>query len=246
MTHNQLDALPPEEERNAAVAGYRSGISPQTLVIASLASAAASFAVARIWGPGTLLGAATAPVIVALVSETLRRPMRTVFATTKKVPQPRRTAPPDTARPVADVRSLADAQASHWRPHWGLALATGLAAFAIVVGVFTIPDLLAGSSVTGNGQPTTFFGGSSTSKKTKPTPVTTASQSPSTGTSAAAVSKTAPTTPTIKTTTTATTKTTSAATTTSTATTSTQSSTTAVTPTTSTGPPAVSTTTAAP
>src|SRR5664279_1776885 len=97
----------------------RSGISPETLIIASAASAAASFAVARIWGPGTLLGAAAAPVIVALVSETLRRPMKTVAATA------RRTTP----SPKTRVRA--------WRPRWALALATGGFAFAIVVGVFT-------------------------------------------------------------------------------------------------------------
>lgn len=74
----------------------RGGISLQTLIIASVASAAASFAVARIWGPGTLLGAAAAPVIVALVSETIRRPIRTVAATAKRVPS-RRANPADPA-----------------------------------------------------------------------------------------------------------------------------------------------------
>jgi hypothetical protein len=139
----------------------RSGISLQTLIIASVASVAASFAVARIWGPGTLLGAAAAPVIVALVSETLRRPMRTATATARKVPRRGRSSAPDPP--------ITDAPAAHWRLRWGVALATGLAAFAIVVGVFTVPDLLAGSSITGNGQPTTFFGGSAASKKAKPT-----------------------------------------------------------------------------
>jgi hypothetical protein len=59
----------------------RSRISPPTLIITSLASAASSFAIARIWRPRTLIGAATAPVIVALVSEFLRRPVHAVANT---------------------------------------------------------------------------------------------------------------------------------------------------------------------
>jgi hypothetical protein len=160
----------------------RSGISPQTLIIASVASVAASFAVARIWGPGTLLGAAAAPVIVALVSETLRQPIRTATATARKLPTPGRATAPDT--PVTD------APATAWRSRWGLALATGLAAFAIVVGVVTVPDLLAGSSITGNGQPTTFFGGSSTRKTVKTT--TKPTQTTVTKTAPATITKTIP------------------------------------------------------
>jgi hypothetical protein len=66
----------------------RSGsrISIQTLIIASAASAAASFLASRVWGPGTLVSAATTPVVVALVSESLRRPVQTVAETAKKVP----------------------------------------------------------------------------------------------------------------------------------------------------------------
>ena len=63
-----------------------SGISLETLIIASLASAAAAFAASRIWGTGTLISAAATPVVVALVSEFLRRPVQTVAATARKVP----------------------------------------------------------------------------------------------------------------------------------------------------------------
>jgi hypothetical protein len=210
----------------------RSGISPQTLIIASLASVAASFAVARIWGPGTLLGAAAAPVIVALVSETLRRPMRTATATAWKMP----TRGHATA---ADV-PLTEAPATAWRPRWGLALATGLAAFAIVVGVFTVPDLVAGRSITGNGQPTTFFGGSATRKTGKPT-TTNPTQTTVTKTAPATSTKTVPAT----TRTTATTSTRTTATTTSTTPTSTPSTTTAA-PTASTTAAAVTTATTPP
>jgi hypothetical protein len=71
-------------DRNDARRG--SGISLETLIIASLASAAAAFAASRIWGTGTLISAAATPVVVALVSEFLRRPVQTVAATARKVP----------------------------------------------------------------------------------------------------------------------------------------------------------------
>jgi hypothetical protein len=172
----------------------RSGISLQTLTIASLASAAASYAVAHIWGPGTLLGAAAAPVIIALVSESLRRPMHAVAATASKAPS------------VASAPAPGGTWRELWRPRWRIVLLTGLAAFAIVVGVFTVPDLLAGSSITGNGQPTTFFSGVSKVKRkasvsttttTTPTHATvtkTATARTTTTTSTAATSPTTSTT----------------------------------------------------
>jgi hypothetical protein len=169
-----------------------SRISPQTLIIASVASAAASFAVARIWGAGTLFGAATAPVIVALVSEFLRRPVQTVTATAKRRPTAQGkpalrsgadAAPPGPVEPAARVtpdaasetltpdvasETLTPVAAGRWRPHWRLVLATGGIALAIVVGLYTVADLVAGHSITGNGQPTTFLGGSANTKqKTK-------------------------------------------------------------------------------
>jgi hypothetical protein len=66
-----------------------SGISVETLIIASLASAVASFAASRIWGSGTLVSAAATPVVVALISEFLRRPVQTVAASAKQVPKVR-------------------------------------------------------------------------------------------------------------------------------------------------------------
>jgi hypothetical protein len=62
------------------------GISLQTLLIASVASAVTSYVVSRVWGAGTLIGAAATPVIVALVAESLRKPVETVSATAKRVP----------------------------------------------------------------------------------------------------------------------------------------------------------------
>jgi hypothetical protein len=56
----------------------KSGLSASTLMIASVSSAVAAIVVSKLWGGGTLIGAATTPVIVALVSEALRRPARAI------------------------------------------------------------------------------------------------------------------------------------------------------------------------
>jgi hypothetical protein len=259
-----------------------SGVSLQTLIIASVASAVASFAVSRIWGAGTLISAAVTPVIVALVAEFLRRPVQTVAATAKKVPtvqtlpgrkrtfaapgdptrvlddptrvttdvatgdesqspsgQPlprRRVEPPADSTSVVDPGTINPAEANTWRPHWRLVVVTGLLAFAIVVALYTVPDLLAGRSITGNGQPTTFFGGSANVKQ-KPSPTLTVT----TTTPVTTVTKTVPATTTTQPTTTqptTTQPTTTGATTTTNATTPTTTQTT-----TSTTAPAVNTTT---
>ena len=232
-----MESQDPNADRKDKRSGGR--ISLQTLIIASVASAAASFAASRIWGAGTLVSAAATPVIVALVSEFLRRPVQTVAATAKKVPTVqalpavRRTiaAPSGPSRvedparvstdpatgtepqspsgqrgprqggkaradvtPVVDPGTTKPTDSSAWRPRWRLAVLTGLLAFAIVVALYTVPDLLAGRSITDNGQPTTFFGGSATANK-KASPASTVTSTSSTTT----VTKSTPTTTVTKT-----------------------------------------------
>ena len=79
-----MESPDPNADRKDKRSGGR--ISLQTLIIASVASAAASFAASRIWGAGTLISAAATPVIVALMSEFSRRPVQTVAETAKKIP----------------------------------------------------------------------------------------------------------------------------------------------------------------
>ena len=228
-----------------------SGVSLQTLIIASIASAAAAYGASRIWGTGTLISAAVTPVVVALVSELLRRPVQTVATTAKRLPpvhplpavrprtsatprdptdaladpehvgtdptspaQPpspplRSRAHPDACEPAADSTpgagpaTLRQTAADAGRRHWRAAVLTGLLAFAIVVALFTVPDLIAGHSVTGNGQPTTFFGASThKDTKTSPTTTVTTTSSPTTVTTTTPATSTTTATPTTKTTTT--------------------------------------------
>ncbi len=63
----------------------RSSISVQTLIVASVASAVTSYTVSKLWGPGTLLSAAATPILVALISELVRRPVVGVSSTAQKV-----------------------------------------------------------------------------------------------------------------------------------------------------------------
>jgi hypothetical protein len=76
--------------------GGGEGLSVETLLIAAVASAVAAVVVSRFWQGGTPIAAAVTPVIVSLVSEGLRRPMRSdrVRSTTRRAIDPlRRTRP---------------------------------------------------------------------------------------------------------------------------------------------------------
>lgn len=166
------------------------GISLQTLIIASVAAAVASYVVSRVWGRGTIIGAAATPIVVALASEFVRRPVQTVSQTARRVPRPvpltqvreprgayaeedptmvtpgrpRRRVPPADGGPELDPGLVAAVEAEEVpvgrRPmRWDIVAATAAIAFTLVVAIYTVPDLVSGRSITGNGHGTTFFGG---------------------------------------------------------------------------------------
>jgi hypothetical protein len=157
------------------------GLSAKTLLIAGAASAAAAIVIPMLWRPGTVFAAAMTPIVVALVSELLRRPVDTVSSVRVRR-TPRGTAileppPPPPEEPfdplappsAEDLDVLHQAPAPPPRVHrrrpltarqWKLGLATGLVAFAGVAAVFTASELVAGDAVSGGGARTTFFGGS--------------------------------------------------------------------------------------
>ena len=182
-----------------------STISVQTLIVASVASAVTSYTVSRLWGPGTLLSAAATPILVALISELVRRPVVGVSSTAQKVavaplrfrpatqahdpPAPSAAAPAPAApaeqprHPPRPVDPGSPATGEQWAPagappvieqrsggpRWRLVLMTGVLACVIVVGLFTALDVIAGKSITGNGDSTTYFSGSPSHAKTTPT-----------------------------------------------------------------------------
>lgn len=116
------------------------GISVVTLIIAAAASASAAFVVSRVWGSGTLIGAAVTPIIVAVVTELLRRPA-TRLPDLRTPPPTGGRSPAGPAEPPVHVYRAAP-EARHWR----IVAVTALAAFVIGVGLYVVLDRLAGGS----------------------------------------------------------------------------------------------------
>src|SRR4051794_8823063 len=201
------------------------GLSASTLMIASASSAVAAIVVSKLWGGGTLIGAASTPVIVALVSEALRRPARVIgtVRTTRTgrfdpVAEGRRgLAEGDldrARRPPVPAAAQADAQRRVHRasgpslrlprPRLAAAIATGLVAFVVAGVVLTGSELVLGkSSLASSARRTTYLGGtssasSSTKDKTKTTttdPTATTTTPPTTATTAPQTPPAPPTTP---------------------------------------------------
>src|SRR5829696_1781970 len=146
-----------------------SGISFQTLAIASLSSLAAALLVHKVWGGGAIVGAAITPVIVGIVGEALRRPV-------DKLSAPReggRRVPADRAHDVAPAsRQRGDDPFGLWeqerrrssrgRTWLVLGIVTGVIGFAIAAFFLTGSELVFGGSVGGGPKKTTIFGGGRT------------------------------------------------------------------------------------
>ncbi len=148
-----------------------SGPSLLTLAIASASSVVAAILVSKIWGPGTIIGAAATPVIVTFVGELLKKPAEKVTVvrvapTGTQVHE--RTAPtsPGSERvggpsrgsdrgvppslPTTPGMAARSVHRSQRRPLF-IALATGLAAFVIGAVVLTSSELVLGDTSVGSG-----------------------------------------------------------------------------------------------
>jgi hypothetical protein len=165
------------------------GLSVKTLLIAGASSAAATVIVPLLWRPGTLFAAAMTPIIVALVSEAINRPVEKVSAVTVKktsrytaatrrpVPDREETfdplAPPTAdelarlnqdlgAAPPPPPRRRDDRRLGLTGRQWRIGLVTGLVAFVAAGAVVTASELaIFGDSVAGGRDRTSLFGGSS-------------------------------------------------------------------------------------
>lgn len=115
------------------------GLSVATLAIASLSSLAAALVVHKFWQGGAILGAAVTPVIVAIVSEGLRKPVDAVKARTTTVNPPPLSVPP-TRTVYGPRRSL----------RLKLAVATGIVAFLIAAFFLTGAELVLGGASSGD------------------------------------------------------------------------------------------------
>jgi hypothetical protein len=136
------------------------GLSLTTLAIASAASVAAAIVVHELWRGGAIIGAALTPVIVAIVSESLRKPVDRVTAireerrTRTRVDRrgaPETPPPPELERP--DPFGIWQDDAPRRRRldsrHLKIALVTGLVAFAIGAVFLTVTELVFGGNVGG-------------------------------------------------------------------------------------------------
>ena len=160
----------------------RGGLELSTLVVAGVAAVVAAVVVSKIWAPGTMWATAFTPVIVSLVKEALERPAQRVSAVATRAavppkplaraartvvqPPPEAAAPPPpmSLDPALTERRVYGSRVGGIQRRWKLAVATGLIAFVGVVALFTLPELVAGRSVTSGGSHTTFFGGNGTAK----------------------------------------------------------------------------------
>jgi hypothetical protein len=175
------------------------GISVTTVLIASASAAAASIVVPLLWAGGGVVAAAITPVIVTLVSESLRRPVTKVqeVAVWRKTPQGTAVRQPAGRdfHPVDPEEERIEIDPQHPDDPFGLyederdggggfftrrkviiALVTGLIAFAIAAVVVTAGELTFGDSSSPTHK-TTFFGG----RKSKATPTPTPTATPKEG-----------------------------------------------------------------
>lgn len=156
------------------------GLSVRTLLLAGLSSAIAATVVPMIWQPGTVFAAAMTPVVVALVTEALRRPVETVSSVTTRRTRPASRAAagpraderfdplaPPTEEDLAALPATGTGTRTYAAPSprrglspraWRLALVTGLVAFAGAATVVTAAELVAGDAP--SGKRTSLFGGS--------------------------------------------------------------------------------------
>jgi hypothetical protein len=185
--------------------GEGGGLSVKTLLIAGAASAVTAVVGPLLWRPGTLIAAALTPIIVALVTEALKKPVDTVTAVTARKTTDRLAGvravgtrtPRDAeetfdplAPPTADELARLNAPAPPPRRvqrrrrlltprQWKIGLATGLIAFLGAAAVVTASELaIFGDSVTSKRERTSLFGGRGTNATPTPTPTPTPTGTP--------------------------------------------------------------------
>lgn len=159
------------------------GLDVRTLILAAISSAAAAVIVSRFWEGGTVISAALTPVFVTLIKEALDRPTAKLTEATQRqreqatIPEAAGAAAPDPyeEHQVPDQGGALDSEAGvrvygRRQPRFGkihprVAIITGLIAFLIAAVVLTVPELIAGASLTGDKGTTLFQGRHSTKRK---------------------------------------------------------------------------------
>jgi hypothetical protein len=178
----------------------QSGLSLQTLIISSLAAATAAIVVPTFWQRGSVIATAFTPIVVAIVSEVLRRPADKITAVTPRVTRRSATGAAVRSEQPTGVGSRGEGpeQVSRWgteddpfglrqpppgrrRFPWRLALITGLIAAVIGGGVVTASELaIFGHQIGNSNRETGLLGGtprdSSSGDDEEATPTPTATE----------------------------------------------------------------------
>jgi hypothetical protein len=172
------------------------GLSLQTLLLSSIGAATSAIVVPMFWQRGSVIATAVTPIVVAVVSELLRRPAEKITTVAPRVTRRSATGaavrsrqPTEVVDPPYEGVSAEDpfGLRAADRPPRGrrslkLAVYTGLLAAVIGAGVVTASELAVFGHQIGNSNRTTGLGGGSThhAKKTPtPTPTPTATKSAS-------------------------------------------------------------------
>jgi hypothetical protein len=155
-----------------------SDVAPSTLLIAALASVAATAIVSRFGLESTLVGAGLTPVVVTLVREIARRPVEQVTAVTSAAGNwahwrhQQADAPPDDPEAAPPPRPVPESPRRARPVRWGVVGAASIVGFLAAVAFFSVPDLIAGQSLVSDRDSTFFSGGTAPPKE--PVPATTA------------------------------------------------------------------------
>jgi hypothetical protein len=176
------DQRPPQPQQ--------SGLSFRTLVISSLAAAAAAIIVPTFWERGSVPATAITPIVVAIVAELLNRQANAIKTVAPKVTRRSATGAALRSEQPAGVGSRGDGpeQVSPWGTDddpfglrteelprrrafpWKLVVVTGLLAAVIGATVVTASELaIFGHSVGESGRSTSVFGGNDSSADSTPT-----------------------------------------------------------------------------
>jgi hypothetical protein len=208
---------PPEPQQEKR----QSGLSLQTLIISSLAAATAAIVVPTFWQRGSVIATAFTPIVVAIVSEALKKPADVITSATPRVA--RRSATGAAVRSEqpegvgargegpeqvskwgteGDPFGLRQPPPRKWRFPWKVALITGLVAAVIGGGVVTASELaLFGNQIGDSDRQTGLFGGTPRERSTSddeeatptPSPTEDAQESPTPTPSAEATPTPTPT-----------------------------------------------------
>lgn len=185
----------PEREKK------QSGLSLQTLVISSLAAATAAIVVPTFWERGSVIATAITPIVVAIVSEALRKPADVITSATPRVSRRSATGAAVRSEQPEGVGSRGEGpeQADRWggtpadpfglrqpppkerRFPWKLTVITGLVAAVIGAGAVTASELaIFGHQIGNSKRETGLLGGTprNSTQDEEATPTPTATEEP--------------------------------------------------------------------